>query len=325
MSDGGIKSSIQSRSTTSVWSIAEESILEESIVEESIVEDSLVDPSEESGEDDMHAELERQLGLFYENEHAGVFDSDVVPSLEIENDIGGSRTDRSGAGPHDRENRNSPSSKGFSLEPLPQSGTATNLPRQGSIAESVLVPHLGKDGRAIARRSPKDGTPARGAVSSSPAHDGSPSNHRTSEPTFLGFPFNPLIDLLLTQQGTREQDRARSKRTTTPEPTINGSAANGVLAVSPLKRRRAEDEDDGRKVQFVQQANKAQSPLITPHPHENNVFQSRRPLRAVLEPPLTPFSLKAMRQVTMADETEWSPTPKPGTRRLRSGSTTKRR
>ncbi|KAG8942553.1 hypothetical protein FRC00_011764 [Tulasnella sp. 408] len=321
----GIKSPFPPRSTTSVWSIAEESITEDSIVEESIVAESIMDPSEESGEDEMHAKLERQLSLFYENEHAGVFDHDAAPSLEIENDTGGSKTKKLTSGPHDQGNSQSQSSKGFSIEPLPQSRKATNLPRQEQITESVLVSHLGKDGSAIARRSPRYGTPVRGTVSSSTAHDGSAFNHRTSESTFVGFPFNPLIDLLLTRQDMREQNRARSKRTTTPEPIIDGSTADGVSAVSPMKRRRTEDEGDGRNVQVGRQENKAPGPPIKPHPHENNVFQSQKPLRAVLKPPLKPYSFKAMRQVTMADESEWSPTPKPGTRRLHSASTTKKR
>ncbi|KAG9045294.1 hypothetical protein FS837_006559 [Tulasnella sp. UAMH 9824] len=326
----GVELSVPSRSTTSVWSIAEESIaeeslVEESLVEESIVEDSLVDPSEGSAENDMHAELERQLSLLYKNERVGVFGNDDAPSLGIENHTSVSKTKNLNSGPHDQGNSHSQSLRGFNIEPLSQSKKITSSRRQEEIAESVFVCHPGEDvDNAIAPQSPKYATPARSAARSSSAHDGSPSDRRTSEPTSLEFPFNPLINLLLTRQATREQDRARSKRTTTPESTINGSTAGSVSVVSPLKRRRTEDEDDGRRVQAVRQANKAQGPPIKPHPHENNVFQSQKAFRAVLEPPLKPFSFKAMRQVTMADETEWSPTPKPGTRGLRSASTAKR-
>ncbi|KAG8912659.1 hypothetical protein FRC01_004963, partial [Tulasnella sp. 417] len=146
------------------------------------VEEFNGDPFGDPAPNEMHAELERQINLLYENEQSGVFDSDDVCSLEAEGHPGNSKRKKPGPSPHGGWNRQSREPKGFEIKSLSRSRESTIQSRREEIAGSVLVYHLREDGSsAMIRQNSRNGTPVMGAERTRLARDGSPSKLRTSE------------------------------------------------------------------------------------------------------------------------------------------------
>ncbi|KIO28533.1 hypothetical protein M407DRAFT_6706 [Tulasnella calospora MUT 4182] len=273
----GVESSLPSRLTTTAWPLLEE---------------FNVGPSGGSAQDEMHAELERQISLLYENEHAGVFSSDDVPSLEVENHPASNRPKRkkSSSVPDGQRTLQSRKPRSFQIKCLSQSEKPTTLSRQEEMTGSVLVYHLGRDGGgAMVRRSSKHGTPVRGAERTNSSRNGSPFSSRASETSFPRFPFNPFEDFPSTRQRAREQHRSRSKRVAIPASSKSGSTAEVDPVAPPLKRRRTEDGDNGQKAGVPLQGDEAQSQPTKPQQAATNVTHSRKQALATLEVPLKPF------------------------------------